>query len=245
MVSSGTELLYGTTVDLLQLGLETSSEDADFDEVDAELLVQQILWALGPRLSPRRRRIIAAILAGCAPAAIAAAEGVCRETVRAAVVEFRGELRSQALNLFDGYLLLRGAAQRCRPLQPPSVRPVHRRRREADRRRADDLAAARADAARYALEGRLIPIGLIGEPVIWVRPGLPPRTATIRECHGRHLVIELDGDGRRATVFRPRLRATPQVKTSSLAWENILPDSGMTADELVAFRGLASSFTAG
>lgn len=80
------------------------------------------------------------------------------------------------------------------------------------------------------------PVGLIGESVVWVRPGLPPRRATVVQGRRTRLVVELADDGRRVSVVRTRMRATRSVDAVALTLENVLTDNGMTAAELVEFR---------
>lgn len=249
-MGSGGELLCGTTRDLAHIGLLGAVfDEPGFDEVDADVLVERLLLGAGLRRGERLRRIVKGVLGGATAGELAAQEGVSRQAIWLVCEEFRCELGQldRATSLLDGYPLLQRAAQRCWDRREARLEPGRRaveergtqqvaRRLESARRRGNQLADLRADAVRYVREGLVTPVGLIGEPVVWVRPGLPPRRATVVEGRRTRLVVELADGGRRVSVARARLRATADVDAGAPTLENFLSNNGMTATELVEFR---------
>ncbi len=234
----------GTAQDLEDLGLIGGAEDPGFDGVDAAELLDRIL-SRAHTWRPRFDRVVTGVLAGETLDDLAAAEGLSRSRIGQLREEFRGDLAEldRAVGLLEGYPELRRAAQRWwRPREDRAeARTAQQAARRADEAhaRAGLLESLRADARRLVLEGRVLPVGRVGEPVVWVRPGLAARRGTVVECRRTRLVVELVGDGRRVAVVRPRLRATAAVDPAVLKLEHFLADSAMSEDELDDYRRLA------
>lgn len=236
------------------LGLGSGVAEPGYGCVDAAFLVdriqsqEQLTGATGGRY----QRVISGVLDGVAADELAAAEGLSLEKVRRLREELRCNLGQydRDAGLLEEYPLLRRAAERCwrrreDRLESGRRGAVQRQRRTASRhaeleqRSKDQLEDLRTNTLRYVFEGRVTPVGRLGEPVVWVRPGLPPRAGRVAEIRRTRLMVLLTEDGRQVSVPRGRLRATAGVDASALRLDNLLLDSGMSAEELEHYRRLA------